>query len=253
MSIFGAISDVFESAGDVILGKAGGGQRTASVLGGIGSLATGSSQPYLAARTSTVRQTASGREGQVATAIPQPGPVETSYSSVYNPSNPFGINRRLVGTQVSIPRNFPPNIGSSIGSAAMDIIPDINISKFFGNGMNICGTRNGMPKMPYSVNARTGCLSVTRKQQKVLKEMLMYAPMDQVAAFVGLSKDELFALVTKQFPARRRGITASQLRNAKRVNNQIIRMHDQLASAFKTTTARRTTRSAGTRVTQIKN
>jgi len=152
---------------------------------------------------------------------------------------------------------LPAQIGTAVGGAllesAVDIIPDINIRKFFGTGMNICGTRNGMPKMPYSVNQRTGCLSVTRKQQKVLKEMLMYAPMDQVAAFVGLSKDELFALVTKQFPTRRRGITAAQLRNAKRVNNQIIRMHDQLASAFKTTTARRTTKAAATRVTQIKN
>lgn len=249
MSIFGAISDVFESAGDVLLGKAGGGQRTRSVLGGIGSLATGTPDAYLAARTSPTAQTASGREGEVAYTVLQPGPVETAQSSVYNPTNPFGINRRRVGTQVSIPRNFPPNIGSTV----MDIIPDINISKFFGNGLNICGTPNGMPKMPYSVNARTGCLSVTRKQQKVLKQMLMYAPMDQVASFVGLSKDELFALVTKQFPARRRGITAAQLRNAKRVNNQIIRMHDQLASAFKTTTARRTTKAAGTRVTQIKN
>lgn len=250
MSIFGAISDVFESAGDVLLGQAGGGQRTRSVLGGIGSLATGDPGTYISARTSPTRQTASGREGQIATAVPQPGPVETSYSSVYNPTNPFGVTRRQVST-------LPAQIGTAVGGAllesAVDIIPDINIRKFFGTGMNICGTRNGMPKMPYSVNQRTGCLSVTRKQQKVLKEMLMYAPMDQVAAFVGLSKDELFALVTKQFPTRRRGITAAQLRNAKRVNNQIIRMHDQLASAFKTTTARRTTRAASTRVTQIKN
>ena len=250
MSIFGAISDVFESAGDVLLGQAGGGQRTRSVLGGISSVATGSPEPYLAARSTPTRQTASGREGQIATAIPQPGPVETSYSSVYNPSNPFGINRRRVGT-------VPAQIGAAVGGAlleqAVDIIPDINITKFFGNGLNICGTRNGQMKMPYSVNQRTGCLSVTRKQQKVLKQMLMYAPMGDVAAFVGLSKDELFALVTKQFPTRRRGITAAQLRNAKRVNNQIIRMHDQLASAFKTTTAKRTTRATGTRVTQIKN
>lgn len=250
MSIFGAISDVFESAGDVLLGQAGGGQRTQSIKGAIASLATQSPQPYLAARTTPTRQTASGREGQIATAVPQPGPVETSYSSVYNPSNPFEVNRRRVST-------FPAQIGSAVGGAllesAVDIIPDMNITKFFGGGLNICGTRNGMPKMPYSVNQRTGCLSVTRKQQKVLKQMLMYAPMADVAAFVGLSKDELFALVTKQFPTRRRGITAAQLRNAKRVNNQIIRMHDQLASAFKTTTARRSTRAAGTRVTQIKN
>tara|TARA_B100000519_G_C14236098_1_gene434840 strand:- start:909 stop:1652 length:744 start_codon:yes stop_codon:yes gene_type:complete len=247
VSIFGAISDVFESAGDVLLGQAGGGARTRSVLGGIGSLATGTPDAYLAARTSPTLQTASGREGQVATAVPQQGPVETSYSSVYNPSNPFNINRRRVGTQVSIPRNFPPNVGT----AMMDIIPDISISKFFGNGMpNICGTQM---KKPYSINAKTGCLSVTRKQQKMLRDMLMFRTLDEASASVGLTKDEYTALVIKQFPARRRGITASQLRNAKRVNNQIIRMHDQLASAFKTTTARRSTKAAGTRVTQIKN
>jgi hypothetical protein len=133
----------------------------------------------------------------------------------------------------------------------MDVIPDINITKFFGNGMpNICGTAQ---KRPYSVNARTGCLSVTRKQQRMLREMLQFRTLEEASASVGLTKDEYTALVLKQFPARRRGITASQLRNAKRVNNQIIRMHDQLASAFKTTTARRSTRAAGTRVTQIKN
>ena len=176
MSIFGAISDVFESAGDVLLGSAGGGQRTRSVLGGLGSIASGDPRYYLGARSTPTAQTASGREGQVATAVQQPGPIETSYSSVYNPTNPFGINRRRVST------SYPAVIGTVGGAVleqAMDIIPDMNISKFFGSGLNICGTRNGMPKMPYSVNQRTGCLSVTRKQQKVLKEMLMYAPPDR--------------------------------------------------------------------------
>ena len=245
MSIFGAISDVFESAGDVILGKAGSGQRTRSVLGGLASAATGTYDPYLAARTSPTLQTASGREGQVATAIPQPGPIETSYSSVYNPTRPITNFRGM--PDVRVPRNFPPNIGSTL----MDVIPDISITKFFGNGMpNICGTGQ---RKPYSVNPRTGCLSVTRKQQKYLREMLMFRTLDEASASVGLTKDEYTALALKQFPARRRGISASQLRTAKRVNNQIIRMHDQLATAFKTTSARRSTRSTGTRVTQIKN
>jgi hypothetical protein len=245
VSIFGAISDVFESAGDVLLGSAGGGQRTRSVLGGLGSVATGDPRYYLGARSTPTAQTASGREGQVATAIQQPGPIETTYSSVYNPSR---MTQFRGMPQVSVPRNFPPNIGSTL----MDVIPDINITKFFGNGMpNVCGTGQ---KRPYSVNPRTGCLSVTRKQQKFLREMLMFRTLDEASASVGLTKDEYSALALKQFPARRRGISASQLRNAKRVNNQIIRMHDQLATAFKTTSARRSTRSTnGTRVTQIKN
>lgn len=244
MSIFGRISDVFESAGDFLLGEAGGGRRTQSVAGAVRSLATQDPTPFLAARAAPALQTASGREGQVATAIPQPGPIETSFSSVFNPLRPM-LPQRL--PEVSIPRNFPPPTGRQM----MDIIPDISISKFFGNGMpNICGT--GM-KRPYSVNPRTGCLSVTRKQQKFLREMLQFRTLDEASASVGLTKDEYSALALKQFPARRKGISAAQLRNAKRVNNQIVRMHDQLATAFKTSTARRSTKSSGTRVTQIKN
>lgn len=244
MSIFGAISDVFESAGDVLFGERGSGQRTQSFKGAVQSLATKDPRAYLAARTmAPTRQTASGREGQVATAIRQPGPIETSYSSVAQLPMP-----RLPAPRTTIPRNFPPTVGRQFMD---DIIPDISISKFFGNGMpNICGTGQ---KRPYSVNARTGCLSVTRKQQRMLREMLQFRTLDEASASVGLTKDEYTALALKQFPARRRGITASQLRTAKRVNNNIIRMHDQLASAFKTTTARRSTRAAGTRVTQIKN
>ena len=96
---------------------------------------------------------------------------------------------------------------------------------------NICG-ENGM-KLPYSVNQRTGCLSISRKQQKRLKEMLMIAPLNDVAAFIGLSPEELVALVTKQFPTRRRGISAAQLRNAKRVNNRILNFANKLG--YKTT------------------
>ena len=174
-----------------------------------------------------------GGRGEVAYTVPQPGPIETQLSSL---GAGAGGMYRASRTRQNLPAPRQQQRQERAATMAdgfdmTDIIPDINISKFFGGGVNICG-QNGM-KMPYSVNPRTGCLSISRKQQKVLKQMLMYADINQVAAFVGLSVDELVALVTKQFPARRRGISAAQLRNAKRVNNQILNMANKLG--YKTT------------------
>jgi len=234
MSIFGSISNVFEGLGDVILGPAGGGNRTRNVIGATTSIATGNPSYYTAARQTgmqnPVRQQAGGGANEVAISINQPGPVETSESSLGGVAG-GGIARRQQPRRTLGPLSLPAQVGTAAGGAllgeAFDLVADMNITKFFGGGgVNICG-QNGM-KVPYSINARTGCLSISRKQQKVLKQMLMYADINQVASFVGLSTDELVALVTKQFPARRRGISASNLRNAKRVNNQILNMAHKL-------------------------
>ena len=237
MSLFGSISNVFEGIGDAILGPAGGGQRTRNLIGATTSLVTKNPEPYLATRLGTaqpqVLQTATGGQGEVAYTVLQPGPVENQLSSLgAQAGGMYRASRPIRSLPAPRPQQRQERAATMADGFDMtDLIPDINISKFFGGGVNICG-QNGM-KMPYSVNPRTGCLSISRKQQKVLKQMLMYADINQVAAFVGLNVDELVALVTKQFPARRRGISAAQLRNAKRVNNQILNMANKLG--YKTT------------------
>jgi thiamine monophosphate synthase len=103
----------------------------------------------------------------------------------------------------------------------------------------ICGTGQ---KPLVSVRQKcdgSQCLSVTRKQQHQLKQMVMYLGINGTAEYVGLSVQELAGLLVKKFPPRRKGISAAQLRNAKRVNRQIMGMAKQLQDACKTTTRRR--------------
>ena len=121
----------------------------------------------------------------------------------------------------------------------VDLIPDISISKFFGGDTMVCG-----PQQKALISVRTKpdgsqCLSVTRKQQHQLKQMVMYLGIEGAADVLNLNVRELAMLLVKKFPPRRKGISAAQLRNAKRVNRTIMGMAKQLTDSCKTTTRRR--------------
>ena len=74
-----------------------------------------------------------------------------------------------------------------------------------------------------------GCkYTITRKQQRALRMLLQYRPIEMIAADYGIPVKDLAMLAAKQFPVRRKGISAAQLRNAKRVNNQILNMAGKL-------------------------
>jgi len=95
---------------------------------------------------------------------------------------------------------------------------------------------------------------VTRKQQKMVKDLVMIVGMEQAAVILGLSVGEVALIMTKKFRATGKGITAAQLRTAQRVNNRIIHMHDKLKAAYGSASRRTTARRAtSTRVPQIKN
>ena len=130
-------------------------------------------------------------------------------------------------------RDAGTTIGGAILENIVDFIPDMNITKFFGS--DPCGTK-GMKLFNVTPN---GCLSITRKQQHQLKNMIEYIGIRATADAFGLSVEEVSMLASKRFPPRRKGITASQLRNAKRVNRTIMGMAKQLTDACKTTTTRR--------------
>lgn len=127
-------------------------------------------------------------------------------------------------------------IGSAIGGAmlesAVDFIPDITVSKFFGNG-GVCAV--SPRQAPITVRA-DGCITVTRKQQAALKRSVELLGIAAVAESLNLSAGELAALMLKRFPPRRKGISGAQLKNAKRVNRTIMGMAKELQDACKTTT-----------------
>ena len=99
-----------------------------------------------------------------------------------------------------------------------------------------------------------GDIRVTRKQQKMVKDLVMIVGIESAAGILGLSVGEVALIMTKKFRATGKGITAAQLRTAQRVNNRIVHMHDKLKAAYGSSTRRTSARrTASTRITQVKN
>jgi len=174
--------------------------------------------------------TGSMAQGAVATTGSM-GAMETPYSGeVYA----AGMAYR---PQFPVPRETPTARPDMVGTV-LDVVYDA-ATGFFGGDQQLCGTAR-KPLVSVRQN-RDGsqCLSVTRKQQHQLKQMVMYLGINGTADYVGLSVSELAGLLVKKFPPRRKGISAAQLRNAKRVNRTIMGMAKQLTDSCKTTTRRR--------------
>lgn len=238
--MFGFIGDVVEEIGDIILPR---GTRGATIGGAIAG-------PKGAVAGSVISQGLSQATGKSATSTPtaQQSPefaAETGLSSVgtgpirqqdyYNMQR----GRQIIqgGMVPRLPAPRPTTTPKTTGADLMDLIPDISISKFFGDAN---GMACGMSQKKLVTVKQDGCVTVSRRQQNVLRKMLQYMPISEVAYQAGVDTQTMAFLVSKQFPPRRKGISASQLRNAKRVNNQILNMANKLGYDCKPmTTARR--------------
>ena len=219
---FGFLGDIVENIGEVILPR---GTRGATIGGLAGSIvgAPETGARFGAALTSDI---ASGSRGQEAVSSPtaSQGPAFApesamsgdGYPGTYMPMYTAGFTPRLPSPTVR-------DIGAGVGiGEVMDIIPDINISKFFGD--NAC-----MKKMPKLVGmTKDGCPTVTRKQQRVLRQMAQYMPLESVAYEAGVDTTTMARLISKSFPPRSKGISGAQLRTANRVNNKILSMAGKL-------------------------
>lgn len=224
---FGFLGDIVEGIGDVVLGPSGGGQRGAKIGTAIGAAVGGpTGAAYGAAIGSQLSSSiGSGSPGQEATstptysqaavAAPESAMSGDGYPMQYRPMYTAGFTPRLPGPVTSTG-------AGAAGGAIMDIIPDINISKFFGD--SAC-----MKKMPKLVGmTKDGCPTVTRKQQRVLRQMAQYMPLESVAYEAGVDTTTMARLISKSFPPRSKGISGAQLRTANRVNNKILSMAGKL-------------------------
>jgi hypothetical protein len=230
---FGFIGDIVEGIGDVLLPK---GTRGAT-LGALGGAVLGGDPLKGAAYGASISRQLSGKSAVSTPTLTQAPTLapETSVSSLgpnvyrgngYMPTYTAGVPALPKATDI---------LGGAIGGAVMDLIPDINITKYFGSSA-VCATKpSGAP-----ITIRPdGCITVSRKQQAKLKVMVQTIGLPAVANALNLSEGEVAALLLKNFPRRGKGITAAQLRNAKRVNRTIMGMAKQLQDACKTTTRRR--------------
>ena len=105
---------------------------------------------------------------------------------------------------------------------------------------------NGRPlTIPQQVRAVTG-QAFTRKTQMAYKNLAEMTGLQNAAACLGIPEQLFCQAMIHRFPTRRRGISAAQLRTAKRVNSTIARMHKELSTEFKGATRRAPARRTST-------
>lgn len=238
---FGFLGDIVEGLGDVILGPKG--TRGASIGGAIGGAFGGKTGAVVGSVVGSGLSSsiASGGKGQEAVSSPTASqmPVYAPESALSSGGFPQVYQPRFAG----FPRipNTTRDIATGIGMGeVMDIIPDINITKYFGTS-NLCGadTKNKLVSVRQTCDGP--CIYVTAKQQRVLRDMMKYLSPAEVAYNAGVTVDELVKLVCTDKPRRRKGISAADMRTATRVQNKIVHNYQKLEAAFKKTTTRRTT------------
>lgn len=225
---FGFLGDIVENIGEVILPR---GTRGAT-LGAIAGSLVGAPAQGAAFGSALSADIASGRSGQEAVSAPTTSQSPSfapesamsgdGYPGTYRPQFTQAPSIYTAGFR-GLPSPTVRDIGAGVGiGEIMDIIPDISISKFFGD--SAC-----MKKMPRLVGmTKDGCPTVTRKQQRVLRQMAMYMPLESVAYEAGVDTTTMARLISKSFPPRSKGISGAQLRTANRVNNKILSMAGKL-------------------------
>lgn len=204
------------------IGKTLGLGSTGQVLGAVG-LAGATGNPAYAAGAFRTSQMGSATESAQGANLQNT--IETQGAG-----NMPGNNLIQARTGRGIISQIPTTVPEAIG---------LGIDYFFGGGNgDVCEPAG---QKPFSVNKQNGCITVTRKQQSRLKEMVSIVGLEMTADAVGLDPDQLVLLLLKRFKARGRGITAASMRTTKRTIRQIKSLHSEVSSmAGRKTPVRRT-------------
>lgn len=205
------------------IGKTLGLGSTGQVLGSVG-LAAATGRPEIAAGAFRTSQMGSAAETAIGPNVQNAIETQSAGSEGYR--NGFVQARTGRGIISQIPTTIPEAIG-------------LGVDYFLGmGGDDVCQPQG---QKPYSVNKMNGCITVTRKQQSRLKEMVSIVGLEMTADAVGLDPDQLVLLLLKRFKARGRGITAASMRTTKRTIRQIKSLHSEVSSmAGRKTPVRRT-------------
>ena len=197
----GFIGDVFEEIGEAILPR---GTRGETIGGLVGLPQTGKvlSQAFSSASGKSATSTPTVAQS------PQFAP-ETSVSStgpnVYRPGF-TDYERAGVPMYAS---TYPATIQKPGAVGMAETILDVAYSV----GSGLFGGNDCMKKMPRLVGmTKDGCPTVTRKQQRVLRQMAQYMPLESVAYEAGVDTTTMARLISKTFPPRSKGISGAQLR-----------------------------------------
>lgn len=186
---------------------------------------------------------ATGNPAFLTGAFKQPEQGGSAQESFMGPNLQGGIETQQAGSQVPRMALQQARTGSrGIIGQIPTTVPEaigLGIDYFFGGGNgDVCQPAG---QKPFSVNKMNGCITVTRKQQARLKEMVSIVGLEMTADAIGLDPDQLVLLLLKRFKARGRGITAASMKTTKRTIRQIKSLHNEVSSmAGRRTPARRT-------------
>ena len=234
------VGDVVESVADPILGPRGQrGERIGTAVGSYfggpvggdigGSIGGALSEDISRAPDVYQQQQAAKRlanQDQIESVSDLPI-TEQDYRNLYRGRQIYtaGLPSRAdEGTVIDIrvpgPKTAP---GVAIG-AGMDFIEEVG-DFFFGddNGAPMTGMQMCKPARAkaFSVNPNTGCISITRKQQAKLKELVRMVGIEQASKQIGLPVSMTSQLLLKTFRSRRKGISGADIRAVKRVDRQM--------------------------------
>ena len=223
------------------IGKALGLGSTGQVLSGLGNIGAGLSG--VGAIGTGIQQATGGTnqgQGVAYSQATQTLPQETQASSTQ-----AGMGLALgTGSLVGVGQQLGRGFGQLFGKASPGLV---------GLGTGVAGGM-AVDAVTSMIGGMGGDIRVTRKQQKMVKDLVMIVGIESAASILGLSVGEVALIMTKKFRATGKGITAAQLRTAQRVNNRIVHMHDKLKAAYGSATRRTPARrAASTRITQVKN
>lgn len=239
-----AVGDVVEDIGTAVLGPAGQRGQRIGTAAGTYLEATGLAPKGTALALGSVTQgisqdieRAEGRGGEILRSISQDPVTQADYDNmqalrdqidqaaqdpVINEGTVIDIRYPRTAGFPSVARPRDVAIGTAIG-AGMDFIE--TISDYFtgsddaGAGQMMCPTP--ARQRAFTVNRQTGCISITRKQQAKLKELVRMVGIEQASKSVGLPVKMVSELLMKTFRQRRRGISGADIKAVKRVDRQM--------------------------------
>jgi hypothetical protein len=237
-----AVGDVVEDIGTAILGPAGQrGQRIGTAAGtyleatGVAPRGTAVALGSITQGFSEDIERAEGRGGEILRSISTDPITEADYQNLqrgravidgtFDEGTVIDIRYPVEPITAGFPSVARPRdiaIGTAIG-AGMDFIDQI--TDFFAGGDDNLTQQNMMcrpaARRPYTINQQTGCISITRKQQAKLKELVRNVGIEIASKQIGLPVSMVTQLLLKTFRTRRRGISGADLRTVKRVDRQM--------------------------------
>ena len=237
-----AVGDVVEDIGTAVLGPAGQrGERIGTAAGAylesqglrgatsIGRTLGGAISQDIAAAPDVAREQARRNQDQIEEVSTAPITQQDYLNmqrgrQIYTAGLP--APREDEGTVIDI--RYPITAPSIAVGAGMELVEQ-TLDYFFGGDddqgsgqqMMTGAMCKPMRTKGFSVNPNTGCISITRKQQAKLKELVRMVGIEQASKTIGLPVKMTSELLMKTFRSRRKGISGADIRAVKRIDRQM--------------------------------